>query len=315
MVFNSGGNRDYSSLRENLAADLQRLGLESHSERVLELARPAVRFKPEPANHDSIQIGLTKAGGWPDAPAGFEWPYSDRASVEAGRLVPEGNPYPIPFLLQIDLRDVAQFDTDLPMPPSGLLSVFHGADVYEAHGDRYEYIPCEWRAFHFPEGAPLERHTSALEHERFLSQLLTPEQALTLPEFGVLTRGVKDYSPFFELDLPSRAENEVQFGGHTMSTGNGDPLNFQSLRPRDLLEAEKEVPQAEYWYSNGWRHLLSMSSRDASEDYSERNSSNNDYVSASFGGDGVMSMFIKPDRHGNTVGPDSLANVLAQVLR
>jgi hypothetical protein len=59
----------------------------------------------------SLQLGATKLGGRPDVPVGFRWPAGDNQ--------------PMSFLAQVNLADVAPFDRDRLLPPSGLLSFFY----------------------------------------------------------------------------------------------------------------------------------------------------------------------------------------------
>ena len=55
--------------------------------------------------------GLTKFGGKPDAPEGFEWAYY------------EGKP--LAFLAQFDLSEISKFDTEDLLPKTGVLSFFY----------------------------------------------------------------------------------------------------------------------------------------------------------------------------------------------
>lgn len=58
-----------------------------------------------------LPIGASRFGGIPDAPAGFEWPRA-------------GGKWPMTFVAQFDLAEIAKLDRDERLPKKGLLSFF-----------------------------------------------------------------------------------------------------------------------------------------------------------------------------------------------
>ena len=83
---------------------------------------------------------LTRFGGAPDLPEGFEWPrygYGDEA------------PLPLAFLAQFDCRGLAKHDKDGLLPHEGVLSFF-----YEYRSQRWGYDPKDRRP---ARGLPLPR--------------------------------------------------------------------------------------------------------------------------------------------------------------
>lgn len=78
---------------------------------LIDLLRPAIALNVEPCADAVMPVGASKFGGAPDVPAAFEWPL--------------WNGRPLGFLAQINLREVAPFDVENVLPPSGLLAFFY----------------------------------------------------------------------------------------------------------------------------------------------------------------------------------------------
>jgi hypothetical protein len=82
--------------------------LGEHAARLEALARPSVVLATTRTKSSAIPIGVTKVGGMPDVPDGFEWPFWNRV--------------PLTFVAQVNLAEIAPFQIGLP--PSGLLLFF-----------------------------------------------------------------------------------------------------------------------------------------------------------------------------------------------
>jgi uncharacterized protein YwqG len=96
-----------SQLRAAIAAH----GLESVADLILENTAPCVALhitEPE----DYSQVGVSRYGGWPDVPDGFDWPRDERGKY-------------LNFLMQIDLSETAPLNSDL-IPARGMLYLFMG---------------------------------------------------------------------------------------------------------------------------------------------------------------------------------------------
>jgi len=137
---------------------------------------------PEPG----MPAGRSRIGGRPDVPAGRPWPVSDGV--------------PMAFLVQIRLEDVAATVVGMPMPDSGLLSIFA---AIEPDG----LYPPDNKAVHaaiFPPAdlSPAQWPPDLPTGLRFEVAELVPEPLPSAPEppgadhrmFGPPSR-IQDYSP------------------------------------------------------------------------------------------------------------------------
>lgn len=106
-MFNS-----YEHLREQIRTH----GLSAIEERIVQVAKPAIRIEPTPANDDDLPIGASKFGGNPDLPPGFQWPY--------------WNNKPLTFLAQFELSDLSGMISpdNASLPERGWLLYFYSAD-------------------------------------------------------------------------------------------------------------------------------------------------------------------------------------------
>lgn len=131
---------------------------------------PAVAIKTKPLGKSGWLLptkprgpvlGSSRIGGWPDLPAGVEWPrWQDR---------------PMAFLAQINLAEAHAVEPELRLPAAGLLSFFLGcsAESYQPDGDsRARHLvdlmagtePTNadaWRVLFHPDTTRLERRTCA----------------------------------------------------------------------------------------------------------------------------------------------------------
>ncbi|MFI5301639.1 MAG: DUF1963 domain-containing protein, partial [Polyangiales bacterium] len=76
----------------------------------LKALRGAICIYTKRVADDALPLGASHLGGWPDLPAGVEWPRLDA--------------FPMTFIGQFRLEDVAPHDIDHSLPESGLLSFF-----------------------------------------------------------------------------------------------------------------------------------------------------------------------------------------------
>lgn len=87
-------------------------GLARYFERMHQYARNAICINPVKTPEAEIPVGSSKFGGHPDLPEGFQWPYRD-----------EG--YPLLFLCQFNLSEVAPYDLEGKLPHEGMLYFFY----------------------------------------------------------------------------------------------------------------------------------------------------------------------------------------------
>jgi uncharacterized protein YwqG len=78
-------------------------------EQLLSLLRPSISFDLEPKGK-SVAPGVSKFGGLPDLPSSAKWPMLKSSSL--------------PFLVQINLRDVQAMDVEGLLPKKGMLYFF-----------------------------------------------------------------------------------------------------------------------------------------------------------------------------------------------
>jgi len=88
---------------------------------VLRLARPMVTIATEPAEENTIQLGGSKLGGYPDLPKDWQWPM---AQLEYLGGVKSAESYRLSFLGQIALSELTQTQVACSLPQDGCLSFF-----------------------------------------------------------------------------------------------------------------------------------------------------------------------------------------------
>jgi len=152
-----------NEIREALSA----AGLDRLADEAERLTLPAIRITAEMADEADIPIGASKIGGRPDLPVGVAWPERD------GR--------PLAFLAQFNLAEVAAYDVEHALPPTGMLYFFYDF-TNERCGVHHEDRD-SWRVMYFDGGpvplsrskwpAPLPRRYRLLEHMIRFSSILT----------------------------------------------------------------------------------------------------------------------------------------------
>ena len=103
--------KDIQELREKIKA----FGLERHEEKIVALAKPAIRMLPKRVEDVEIPIGASKLGGNPDLPPDFEW------KLYQGK--------PLTFIGQFKLSELVPYDRDKELPAEGMLYYF--CDIWE----------------------------------------------------------------------------------------------------------------------------------------------------------------------------------------
>jgi uncharacterized protein YwqG len=105
--------------------------LAHHAETLERLLKPAIRIFHAPSESPA-PLGASKLGGDPDLPPDFVWP--------------DWNGTPMAFLAQFRLDELAPYDLENLLPPTGMLYFFYEAEEQPWGG----YIEDEggWRVFH-----------------------------------------------------------------------------------------------------------------------------------------------------------------------
>lgn len=116
-----------STLQELLSAR----GLARVSAEIAQVALPSIRLKAHAVDETHLEPGATKFGGSPDLPAGYAWP--------------EHNGSPLPFVAQLNLSEVAQYDTMHLLPVEGRLYFFFDINAFFDSWPRHQAI---WRVLY-----------------------------------------------------------------------------------------------------------------------------------------------------------------------
>ena len=102
---------------------ISKAGLDAFVDEIVASTQWSIRLKTQRvADEAEIELGATKFGGAPDVPLEFVWP--------------EWNGVPLTFMAQIRLSDIAAYDVEQALPPSGHLYFFYEADSQPSEVDR-----------------------------------------------------------------------------------------------------------------------------------------------------------------------------------
>jgi len=97
---------------------LKEAGFSMQAELLEKFAVSSIRIETQPAEESDFRLGESKIGGTPHLPDNTEWPiYKD---ISLG------------FIAQLNLADIAPFDTEKKLPHEGILYFFHegGEEVW-----------------------------------------------------------------------------------------------------------------------------------------------------------------------------------------
>jgi uncharacterized protein YwqG len=167
-------------------------GLGDKAEALMAVVRPCVRVNAEPAEDETIPVGVSKIGGQPDLPEGFAWPMWEHEPpdwyAKEKQPIPD-RVRPLGFLAQFNLAEAAPYDVGHLLPTSGMLYFFYdyveqpwAQSVREGDGARILYYEgSDVQRRHAPENLPA--------HNRFTACRVTFELAYTLPMY---------YTPYVE---------------------------------------------------------------------------------------------------------------------
>jgi uncharacterized protein YwqG len=95
---------------------LEAAGLVRVRTQIMQVALPSIRLKALPVDETQLELGASRFGGSPDLPAGYPWPKCDE--------------FPLPFVAQINLSEMASYDPMHLLPAEGLLSFFFDIDAF-----------------------------------------------------------------------------------------------------------------------------------------------------------------------------------------
>jgi uncharacterized protein (TIGR02996 family) len=207
-------------------------------DRVLRLARPALRMKKVAAKDGKIAIGASKIGGLPDLPLGFAWPpggdchaiYNDDTG---------GTEELAGFLAQINFAEIANTQAAKDLPDSGVLSFFCFQDIENDNPDAIGV-----KAVFFPDPTILVRTKPPRKltdgNETMPPHRLTFEETLDLPTgFGGPWSKELQADPNADYDGVLdhfRTLNFQNFLGYARATTGSDPTPSKKSRHLIMLE-------------------------------------------------------------------------------
>jgi uncharacterized protein (TIGR02996 family) len=207
-------------------------------DRVLRLARPALRMMKDPADEREIPLGASKIGGLPDLPPGCPWPpggdchaiYNDDTG---------GTDRLAGFMAQVNFAEIAETQAARDLPREGVLSFFCFQDI---ENDRPDAIGA--KAVYFPDPCGLVRTSPPNELTEgngvIPAQRLTFAETLDLPEGydGPWSHELKP-DPDADYDEVLNHFRELNFEnilGYARATSGGDPTPSRQSRHLIVLE-------------------------------------------------------------------------------
>lgn len=154
------------NLNDDLRSRLDQAGLGPIANEIINQSREAVRMISASAGDNTLAVGASKLGGWPDLPQDLEWP--------------EWKSNDLSFVAQINLAELPETDM---LPGSGVLSFF-----YDREQRAWGYDPKHkdgFRLWYFPEISGLSRRQPP-DGSEFPSARLEFVPFLSLPDSSVL---------------------------------------------------------------------------------------------------------------------------------
>lgn len=270
------------------------VGLSEYTDKMLGLARNAVRITCESADESEIGVGQSKIGGMPDLPAGVAWPewvppvyprqpgFFARLFGKTQPIEPEpAEPQPLGFVAQFNLAEVASFDLEKRLPDSGMLYFF-----YDAKEQPWGYDPAQrggWRVIYYPgDTSSLVRAEAPAELDKksvfkacrpvFSTKQMMPNWESALVEAA----GITDRQVFSYNDAAAEAEGETdEFAdecgtkllGYPDQVQNPDMMAEAQFASNGLLPGPEATndPRAQELRKGilQWRLLFQLDSEDA----------------------------------------------------
>lgn len=151
-------------------------------ERVVARARPAVRFATQRVDPAAAPVGVSRFGGAPDLPPDRPWPTRQPRDGGSSRA--------LTFVAQVRLDGPAEL-VDLPLPETGLLSVFCDLGLDDGAWGLYMIEPGGAQITHLDVDVCTRRDPPAQ---------LAPLPAALLQPIAVMTIGQEDIQPYYHCE-------------------------------------------------------------------------------------------------------------------
>jgi uncharacterized protein YwqG len=150
---------------------LDAAGLTRVSAEIMQAALPSIRLKAHRADETQLAQGATKFGGSPDLPAGYPWPQHDG--------------FPLPFVAQINLSEVASYDRLHLLPSQGILSFFFDIDAFF---DSWPRRQSTWRVLYDKSDLPTLQRVAIPEtvakRRHYRPSAVGNSTEITLPDYS-----------------------------------------------------------------------------------------------------------------------------------
>lgn len=100
---------------DNLKRLIREFGFDAVEDLLLPQAFPSIRIETTRVSEKDLKIGQSKVGGRPDLPKTIDW-----------ITIPANDDFitPLPFIAQVDLAEVSQYDVNELLPKKGMLYFF-----------------------------------------------------------------------------------------------------------------------------------------------------------------------------------------------
>lgn len=204
----------------------------------------------------SSRVGASRFGGKPDVPEDFKW----ESYTGADYLDEEVKTRPLAFLAQLDLAEIAPFDTENLLPKTGLLSFF-----YELETMRWGFDPKDKgcaKVYYFED-------TGALSPREFPDDL---DKDLRFPEIAVKARSEASYPCYedFLLQRGKLVEEWEEFEAAEKSLGIEEPGECSKLLGhaniiQGNMTRECELVSRGYYIGSGWDEVTPQDRQEAEQ--------------------------------------------------
>lgn len=195
-------------------------GLDEFAEGIVKLIQPTIAMRVQPSDENTLKIGASRFGGSPDLPEGVQWP--------------RWRDYFVPFWCQLNLAEVAAFDTQGILPKTGMLYFFSVMGVYDVWFWQRGFDGTDqtgWKVIYYnsdishlhrveiPAPMPLEGRIPSCAVE-FSQRLTIPYGGINgtrqIRELGLTDEQEEDYvfKVYFELKDKYQAEDGEKFFFH-----------------------------------------------------------------------------------------------------
>lgn len=238
---------------------------EDFIEQIINAIKPSIRLKTTGLNNDSKKI--SKLGGIPDLPVGFDWPITSYDS------------FAFSFLAQIKLGEIHKFDLENELPETGFLYFFQDMRTFDSGKVFYFESP---KGFYRPsvpsELLPRKNWFQKLFRLKASSKILKESDIEIYNEYHIISpdsliieniilqkdKGINRYDilkgeEFYEeIHQSEGGFNEHESNHHLLGNYNAIQSAFEELSCIDYIEGES--PKDRIKRGREWKLLFQIDS-------------------------------------------------------